>query len=348
MSVRSPYLVLPHGDASALFVADEKRLIDLNPLPIPPLAVCAVDQESGLIAYLFTGGTAIGVAHADAEPTEQRFPPIPLPEGVVARALTFCRQVLYVGGRVARPRWEPSLGMVDFDETGPRWRPLPLPEELVKGQVHTKEIDDILIDGNRLLVVDNVVRPKWIVSYDVARRREPAVVGVTHLVTGPNFTIHFASLGASYLGVFGRSFATRFEVDVSHIILLDRNTLAEYSRLRDDYHYQRDSNWVHFAFVDDVLLIAAGEDGVGQVDVSRIDGLPNAPQERSRAFAERALAALRYRRVPSPAGARAVRVVPLPSLRMFVAVAQGDAGFELALLDVDDTNGHPERASEAR
>jgi hypothetical protein len=79
-----PLFVVPRRGVSTLCAVESGRLVGVNPLPVPVLAESDISAE-GWVAWVGDQGRAIGRAHGDAEPHEQRFPPIILPQGCRAQ-----------------------------------------------------------------------------------------------------------------------------------------------------------------------------------------------------------------------------------------------------------------------
>jgi hypothetical protein len=88
------------------------------------------------------------------------------PRGMRVHALAARGDALYLGGHVRRGGRE-SLWVRDL-RTGAQ-APVPLPEETYPG----KAIDALLVDGDRLIAVDDIVFPKWYFVYDIGDPLRP-------------------------------------------------------------------------------------------------------------------------------------------------------------------------------
>jgi hypothetical protein len=83
-------------------------------------------------------------------------------------SLSTKNNVVYLGGRYIKNKGELfsyiDLNTISFDMTG-----VDLPIKSIPG----KSIDDVLIRGNDLFLVDNIVYPKYIFHYDISTPDNP-------------------------------------------------------------------------------------------------------------------------------------------------------------------------------
>lgn len=95
-----------------------------------------------------------------------RQPDLVLPPHLKVRALALHGPYLYVGGAFAWPRRSvvragAAGGRVDLRVEQPQWEPLVLPGPAEPG----KALDDVLTDDQSLILVDNIVFPKYLFVY---------------------------------------------------------------------------------------------------------------------------------------------------------------------------------------
>lgn len=93
-------------------------------------------------------------------------PDLVLPPHLKVCALALHGPYLYVGGAFAWPRRSAiragaTGGRLDLREEQPRWEPLVLPGPCEPG----KALDDVLVDDQNLVLVDNIVFPKYLFVY---------------------------------------------------------------------------------------------------------------------------------------------------------------------------------------
>lgn len=283
----------------------------------------AVDPLGGWYAYVSpTHVPTVAWGHEDGR--RGRLPPS---SRDMWSCLALTGGVLFVGGRQ-------SLVAYDLEADGRVPVELELPPEF---RAPEKAFDDLLVDGGRLLALDDVVSPKWLFTYDVTDPRRPRLTGRFGLSHGINETLHQIAVG-------GRWAAVRSEIGfrgghLNAVRLLDRAGLGEVAQVtthRIDSWAARPGprhDWESVDLLDDVLLIAAGAEGVGVCDLSG-ERLPD-PEDRSacRELAARCGAGIRYR--PVPGGGAVRRVHGLPGTRRMLAVVETpDGPADTVLADV--------------
>lgn len=318
------------------------QLCPENPLPQVGYGEHAIDDEFGWVAWPAEDGRTIGRTHLDATEGEGGFAPLVMPADYKAECLLFHRQVLFVGGNCGKE----VLGSFDLASPEPGWVPLEVPAQF---RQYGKRIDDLLLDGDRLIAVDDIVSPKYLLRYDVSEPRAPRLLDVREIPWHSSYeTIHSGAVGADWVALHSTSMNHGWQG--THIALLDRVSLSERSSLtgtaKGSYRGSENEtprDWRQVAFHGNVLLVAAGTDGVGVLDLDAVGGtVPvdwdtthgswGAPTE-VREFGGRCLAALRHHPLPGGfAGAAVTRVVPVPGSRHVLAVAETDTGFDTVVL----------------
>lgn len=337
--------VVPIGNVNTFCTFVDGQLRPENPLPAVGHGPQALDDEFGWVAWAADGGKAIGRAHLDATEGEGGFAPLPMPSGYTAACLRFHRQVLFVGGNCGQE----VLGTFDFAAPEPRWAPLAVPPQF---RQHGKRIDDLLLDGDRLIAVDDIVFPKYLLRYDVSDPRNPWLIDVADLPYHSSYErIHSAALGLDWVALF--STTANHGWRGIHIALLGRTELQERAVLSattnppfggtDDVE-RRD--WRGVAFHGNTLLVAAGRDGVGVLNLDQMGTgfgsrvrdamrrfLGGAPEHGD--FGQRCLRAIKYRPLPGAhAGRDVTRVVPVAGTRHCLAVTEAEPGFDTAVLEL--------------
>lgn len=121
---------------------------------IPETRKCHIDfsleQVVDRSAYLYR-------AFVEHDGTANRFPDVPLPQLALNQTLAL-KGAVYLGGHERRAKNDDRImgelaGYLDLRLENPSWNPLPLPVEMQEG----KSIDDVLVYGNKLVLVDNII-----------------------------------------------------------------------------------------------------------------------------------------------------------------------------------------------
>ncbi len=145
-----------------------------------------------------------------------------------------------------------------------------------------KAIDALVVDGNRLVAIDDVVLPKYLYTYDLAGEGVPVWTYAAVFKTGLNEeVVPGAAKGSRWIAVATRS--VRMESFARSVLLLARETLdlcanlgegkgwprrdPDSGRQRSLKEMQADFEWRSIAFVGDVLGVADDVRGLGLIDV---------------------------------------------------------------------------------
>jgi hypothetical protein len=346
---------VPRRGVTTLCAVEGNGLVQLDQLPrIPPEATLAAapflrlgspakkmvahDWKSGWIVSVDPMEDILRLFHRD-DPS-QAFAPLHTPPGCRVHTIAFYRSVLFVGGSGDHPgRSEPvaMLGLFDFREDPPAWKRITVPEEVLW---HENTIDDLLFDSDRLIAVDDIVYPKWLLVYDVSTPQAPGLVSVCPL---PSHAVHeriaSGSLGANWLALL--SFDGRLD-GYPVVSLLDRRTLQEYGFFVGiKGPGLQPLPWQSVTLRDDLLLIAAGENGIGVLELPGLPwpaeplpvGYSDDPGVRAqeRAFLEACARQLRYY---DPLPNHAVhRLFLVPDTGQVLAAVSSQAGYDTAVLE---------------
>lgn len=331
-----PLFVVPIRDASTLCTVEGGRLVEINPIPLPVLADCALN-EFGWIAWIEEHRMeTICRAHADAEPHEQRFPAIPVPTRHGADSIAFFGQDLVVSE-------DRKLGVLDFDQAMPPWLPLPWEEE---------SIDGLLADGKDLIVVGKTKETeasRWhgltLWSYGGVRSRRLELRRKAWAPLWGDFVR--AALGPGWIAVLQWTFHMMQET--LYLSLFDAITFEWHATLLSVTVHSllvhgaagepvtEAAVWSDVAWLDDVLLLAAGKRGVGILDLRNVKKpvLPGADvRMEDTVFSRQCAERLHYLPAVSSPEADVVRVFPVPSTGQVLAVVKTEAGHDTTLLDV--------------
>lgn len=87
---------------------------------------------------------------------------------------------------------------------GDRWTPVPIPEQL---RHHGKAVDGLLIEGRRIIAVDDIVMPKWVIVYEADDAGNLQPEEVTELPCHTSYErIRRCALGPGMVGLISSGF----------------------------------------------------------------------------------------------------------------------------------------------
>jgi hypothetical protein len=346
-----PFVIVPRRNVNTLCTVETGRLVEINPVPVSLLAEYAL-SDCGWIAWTEADGSSVGRGHCDAEPHEQRFAPARMPEGYQAFALAFRGPVLYAGGRCGRE----LLGRFDFSEPRPVWTSFPVPGQF---REFGERIDDLLVDGDRLIAVENSVVSWWLLLYDVGEPSRPALAGVRELPWHTTYEhLHTGSLGADWLALLssGDNDGTRSR----HLEFYARGSLEPFGGASisstawvgfDKARWSDFRDWQDLAWAGNVLLVASGWHGLGVLDLDRTEKPPQPRpfvgehlrydlEPSHRQFCQACAQDLTYHPLPGVTG-EVIRLAAVPGTGHVIAVVKAGETCDSVLVDVPALTGQP-------
>lgn len=265
--------VLTRGMHTKLCRIKDSRIVDLAPMSFPAGGYFSI-SDSGWISCITKKGRRISIARLESNEKLIHFPSISLPEKYIARAIAVVENILYVGGDCG----EEVLYSIHLTNEQKNWVSLDVPSNLKR---EGKSIDDLLIDGNKLIAVDNIIFPKWLLVYDITLPELPKLECAKEIPNHGTYEhIVMGSVGTNWIALLSSTIG-RAGVGV-HIAIFDKHSMNEcfYLSRQDNMSsmMNRDkkelmdeqSNWNGIAFLDDLLMIPSGKRGIGILDLSNI------------------------------------------------------------------------------
>lgn len=249
------YYILPRGKHSRICAIADNDIIEIAPLSFPSKGQITI-SPSGWIVYIARHGKRLSIARIDSSNALTTLPTIILPGRYKAFTTAIANDILYVGGSCGRE----VLGLFHLGDNHPEWISLNVPDEIKK---RGKNIDELIIDGHRLIAVDNFVFPKWILTYDISVPEKPYMMDTIEIPAhGTYEKILDAALGNNWLALLSSTVGRNGSF--MHLGIYDKVRLIEY------YSFPTEMPWRSITFLNDKLLIASGNKGIGILDLSGI------------------------------------------------------------------------------
>jgi hypothetical protein len=185
---------------------EDMERVTAFPIAHPTLFCWSEDRQH--VLAVDQGRKRVSLYRLFAGEFEKRMSPRTLPKGVEAHCLALKGSQVYVGDRGL---WLP------LEEGG--WEQFEVPE-FASG--HGKRLDGLIVDGNRLIAVDNIVFPKWNLEYDIHTPERPVYQSAGSIPANYSYERIFAAAGgrrwfATLSNGVGRggsfSFCTLFEME---------------------------------------------------------------------------------------------------------------------------------------
>ncbi len=270
--------ILPVGGAAWLCRCIGREVLPLVEAPGADDAHYAFALDGSALAVLDMGRKRAGLfsLRIDAPLLDPLLPFSNLPKGCIGHAIATTGSNLIVGGHSDRKEslWSRS------PRTGGKWRSEELPEGVgAKG----KAIDGLLLDGPRVIAVDDLLPPKWLIVYqqsDLGELQDPVSVRLPDHISYER--IHAAALGPKWIGLISKG--TAHGSRGSFLSLLARDTFQEqavwlvrtHTGLFDEGSSEDLSSVLHallnakdLGFVGETLQIACGPHGLLSANLGR-------------------------------------------------------------------------------
>lgn len=163
---------------------------------------------------------------------------------------------------------QPRAWVIAPFAASPHWHPLSLPDSLL---AHRKSFDALAVSGNTLVVIDNQVFPKWMVTYTATTGQIPIVQTVTSLVeNGPNEHVEAARAGRLVFAVRSSSVGMLQGVQ-QHLVVYRFDNGEAVGRIAFN------APMIDAAMVGDELLILSGGGSPAVLRYRDLDRLPSLP-----------------------------------------------------------------------
>lgn len=193
------------------------------------------------------------------------------------KAINFIDNIVYLGGEYKKGLGSKSynkgemFSVINLDEFEFKTNQIELPIKIIEG----KSIDDILINKEELILVDNIVYPKYLIKYNISSPQNPIHLETLelpnngtyeHIIKG-DINDDWMILYSSTVGMGGSSeHITVSENTQGHLHLPDSLSFPPFADMKD-----KKDNTYHFR---DIVLIKnklfiLRSDGLGFIDLNK-------------------------------------------------------------------------------
>ncbi|HRI65726.1 MAG TPA: hypothetical protein PK156_15870 [Polyangium sp.] len=314
--------IVPKNGQSVLFVRLEamhyrdavRPLVEKGPVAMPERSIHWLDVTRELLVYAEDGNLHLLRGLSETPPSEV----VQVPGAPRIHALEVVDDVVFVGA-------DAGQGMFGFWDlrASAKWQQIPLPSQV---NWAGKGIDGFAVHGSRLIAIDDVVIPRYLLVVDISNPREP------RWIEHRDYPAHsscerVASVTSNGEIVVMLSHSVNHGATASHIGFMNLVTLEEYAVLSvqglSSFRKWADRSYDFHAIAlqGRRLLIAAGADGLALLPVRHVPKEKNRPKPARRnvfpQIPRLSVETLRF--VPVPQGS-VVGVVPIDETHAFAIV----------------------------
>jgi len=178
--MRSNRFVIPHKGGSILASFEKGHIEEIVTLDVPYDSRSIVTADNFVVSLCHVSEPEycrLRIFDVDVDPEQPEEKPADAFRAIAAKGTT-----VYLGGQYSGRRAE-GLCMMNVHDWEHTLFPIDIPLELHPG----KSIDAILIRGDKMLLVDNVVLPKYLLIYDIRVPNQPKYMFTVELHTSRTY-----------------------------------------------------------------------------------------------------------------------------------------------------------------
>lgn len=238
------------------------------------MQVARVASAYGWIPLIYGGGKAISISRViDGRIIEHHR--VLAPENGYFLAAIAHENHLFAGGQLDSE----VVGFFDLNDPQCSWQQMEVPQSM---RASGKAIDDLVIDGNRLIAIDNLLIPKFLLVYDIANPSRPKFLKYETFAHGTYEEAIMGAAGHQWMAVLSSSVS---EVGCfEHISIWRLSNLTEvgcFSQQTFTPRIGRKTNsdmdnvdfgapWRQISFCRDVLMLSSRK-GLAVLDLKDLD-----------------------------------------------------------------------------
>ena len=269
----SDLFILPDNQASKLYKFENSKIVEMSKLPFPVITKYVI-SNTGWIAGIKIKRRRRKKSFiylSRVLPDEQiiKVPNIHIPEGYIVKTVNMKNDVLYVGGYNHNSSFYEVAHLIRLEDKAREWIPIEIPS---KYKMHGKPIDDILIFKNKMILVDNMIFPKYLFDYDIRKEDKPELIKIIRLPNHGTYEhIRSGQMDENWIALFSSTFGINGHA--FHINVLNADDYSDCGTV---------SSWVpvitkkkkkhtfsDYCLKNDKLILACGKKGLGIVKLSK-------------------------------------------------------------------------------
>lgn len=257
--------------------------IDLSGLPythdssrrsVFKMPVARIASAYGWLPLIYGGGKAISISRVIDDRIVEHHRVL-APENGYFLAAVAHENHLFAGGQLDSE----VLGFFDLNDPQCSWQQMEVPQSM---RASGKAIDDLLIDGNRIVAIDNLLIPKFLLVYDIANPSRPKFLKYETFAHGTYEQAIMGAAGSNWMAVLSSSMGEGgcFEhiciwrlsnlTKVGYFSQQTQTTLIGRKAVSDLDDRDFGAPWHQISFCRDVLMLASRK-GLAVLDLTDLD-----------------------------------------------------------------------------
>ena len=242
------FLLLKDKKTISVNTFENNELTEIKTYPIAEKSLFTTDQKRR-IAILDTTKNTLSL-HDIEDASELQ---LPIPFKIKPITILLNDDNLFIGGVADKEI------LIQYHIQTNKWHSLEIPKEI---QMWKRAIDDLLINDRFLIVIDNILMPKYALFYHLNPTRKLIFSHFKSLkLNGTYEEIHQGRISSDYLGLISTT-ANHGRI-CEHITIYNDLVLANSFAISVDVTWRKTkSNFNDFLFIKDKLVIANKEQGM--------------------------------------------------------------------------------------
>ncbi len=285
------FLLAPHSPTTCAVLRhiDEQLREHGTPIEVRGRWCGAIGEDSMQLAVVDEDGRRLRLFELGTDALSETQAP-QLPAAVIADSVVLSDARLFLGchsEEIEKHLEREKLFVLDLRAANPEWEPAPMWYDSEKFNPR-KSIDELFVDGDRLLAIDDFVFPRYSLIYAIRERTRLELEKVVKMEDHTTYeSVRAATLGSRWLAVI--TCGVNHGTVMKFVSLLERESLAE----RISYYWYKDmfeddedartnggiADTTGLVFVGDELALAGGRAGLGIVDLRNYEPPAPTPDE---------------------------------------------------------------------
>lgn len=236
-------------------VVEAGTIKELSILLVPEKSTYTTDQKS-TVAVIDTSENSVYLFNIKTK----RKTTLKIPFGIKPKSILLNKDNLFIGGEMS------SEIMIQYNLQSKMWYNLQVPAEVM---FPGKAVDDLIVNDSLLIAIDNIVMPKYALFYKLSPNGKLELSHYKEFKSnGAYESISQARITNRYLGLISRTYSG-YSGATDHITIYDGLDLSSSFALSSNEHEKVPHSFADFAIMDDKLLIASKEKGLGIFNIKK-------------------------------------------------------------------------------
>lgn len=264
-----PIFLLPKGKIMMTAKIENNAIKLLKETKFPSKRRYSIG-ENGYVACIDSENELLIIGQINFDGQVEHFVQIPFPKVIYPRSILIYKDNIIIGGfkhaPISQENYYSSELLVSYSIKDMKFIPIEIPI-----QTYDKSIDDLLVDENRIIAVDNIVFPKYLIECDFSDPNNPSFIKLHNLPNNGTYEhISKGALNKNYIALLSSSggmYGNGNHINIfkkgnysEYAILSQWNSVETYYKNKIKKYYWND---IMISKIYNMLLISASEYGVG-------------------------------------------------------------------------------------